>query len=88
MRRPGVIDRPGCGDQSLGNDETAEDPLPAAARTMAAEDVLLDPFEIERLQELVDGRHRANSLFRRGAYSGSIERASSGSMIGMPSRIG
>ena len=62
VRRP-VVDGSCGGDKRLRNDEAAEDALPSDLGTATAIDVVLDPFEIEYRQKVVD---RAHSPFAPG----------------------
>ena len=57
MRRPRrhVLDRAAGRDQRLADDLAAEHPLPARLRRAAAEQIHLERFEIEDLDQFLDG---------------------------------
>ena len=71
-----VVDRAGGGDQRLAGDLAAEHPLAVLVGRAAAEEVDLDGFEIEQLDEVVEGGHRfilvdRNRWHRIGSSLGS-----------------
>ena len=53
--RLAALDGAAGGDERLADDLAAEDALPADLRAVAAEQVDLEPLEIEDLKEIVDG---------------------------------
>ena len=75
--------RPRRGDERLSHGLTAIDLTAGRGRAMAAEEVWSDLLEIEKRQKL-----GWRGFVHSGRAGQSIWRASSGSMIGMPSRIG
>ena len=48
-----LVDRPDRGDQRLGRDLTAEDPLPIGVRAVAPEEVGVERLDVEELDELL-----------------------------------
>ena len=63
--RLAALDGAAGGDERLADDLAAEDPLPADLRAVAAEQVDLEPLEIEDLKEVVDGAGHAEGLRER-----------------------
>ena len=55
MRRPAGLDRAHRGDQRLADHLAAEHALPAGLRRAAAEQVHLERFEIEDVEQVLDG---------------------------------
>jgi hypothetical protein len=53
VRRPVLGDRAPRGDERLGRDLSAEDPGDDGGPGPAAEDVLLDLFQVEQIEEVL-----------------------------------
>ncbi len=68
--RLAALDGAAGGDQRLADHLAAEDALPADLRAVAAEQVDLEPLEIEDLKEVVDGAGHAEGLASDGAACG------------------
>ena len=62
VQHPGDRDRPGRGDQRLGQHLAAEDPLQLGVRLARPEQPDLDLLEVEQIDQLVNGLGHPSSL--------------------------
>ena len=88
--RHAALDRARGGHERLGDDEAAEHTLaaPRPGRRAAAEDVVFDALQVERAEQFADVMGPWVRSVWKDDVSPQSGRASSGSMMGMPSRMG